>query len=389
MAGSSPHARPKVVLSGFFGRGNCGDEALLQAQYEWLSPRYDVVISVDERGAHDGFWNWYPYDRCRIVHQANLAVLAESDVIGIHVGGGGLPHGFNAAQVVHARSLGKPAFLTGVDARPAPTAAAAAALRGYLGLFDLVSVRSAAAFETMSTLAPGCQRGADWALALPTDGNPGEARRAGALVTVREFPLELISRRYLRDLAEVFGVLAEAYGRVTLLPFCPEDERFLDRLPPAARLPREIHWWNPRRMQRLIAEARLVVSLGRLHPLVFAANVGTPAVFAEPLAHDPRWPSCGKARDLAHEHGWPLHETIGDLTARLGGPGAAPIEPLGFAPGSRDRWRAMAGGLAAGLAAAARGPGVDPPRDGDYTNGRGAEVSGSQLRKAQLLTTCE
>ena len=52
--------KPQVVLSGFFGRGNCGDEALLQTQYEWLSPHYDVVISVDERGAYDGFGTGIP-----------------------------------------------------------------------------------------------------------------------------------------------------------------------------------------------------------------------------------------------------------------------------------------------------------------------------------------
>jgi hypothetical protein len=103
-------------------------------------------------------------------------------------------------------------------------------------------------------------------------------------------------------------VLADRFDRVALLPFCPEDERFLDRLPSAARQQREIHWWNPRRMQREIAAADLVVSVGRLHPLVFAANVGTPAVFVEPLAADPRWPACAKARQLCTEHGWPYAE---------------------------------------------------------------------------------
>ena len=343
--------KPQVVLSGFFGRGNCGDEALLQTQYEWLSPHYDVVISVDERGAYDGFWNWYPYDRCRIVHQANLAVLAEDDVIGIHVGGGGLPHGFNAAQVVHARSLDKPAFLTGIDARPAPTPAAAAALQAYLGLFDFVSVRSAAAWQTMATLVPACHHGVDWAMALATDGGSSAARAGAVLVTIREFPEALISSRYREELATVLGLLADRYGEVVLLPFCPEDERFLDRLRPVTGLTREIHWWNPRRMQRLIADAALVVSLGRLHPLVFAANVGTPAVFAEPLAGDPRWPACTKARQMCVEHGWSFADSLAALAARLRSPEGREIPAAGFGPGCRERWESMVAGLAAGLAA--------------------------------------
>jgi polysaccharide pyruvyl transferase WcaK-like protein len=343
--------KPQVVLSGFFGRGNCGDEALLQAQYEWLSPRYDVVISVDERGAYDGFWNWYPYDRCRIVHQANLAVLAEDDVIGIHVGGGGLPHGFNAAQVVHARSLDKPAFLTGIDARPAPTPGAAAALESYLSLFDFVSVRSAAAWRTMATMVPACHHGADWAMALATDGGCSADRAGAVLVTIREFPEALISSRYREDLAMVLGLLADRYGEVVLVPFCPEDERFLDRLRPVCGLPREAHWSNPRRMQRLIANAALVVSLGRLHPLVFAANVGTPAIFAEPLAGDSRWPTCTKARQLCAEHGWPFADSLATLADRLRCPVAPEIPAAGFCPDCGNRWESMAAGLAAGLAA--------------------------------------
>ena len=355
--------KPQVVLSGFFGRGNCGDEALLQAQYEWLSPDYDVVISVDERGAYDGFWNWYPYDRCRIVHQGNLAVLAEDDVIGIHVGGGGLPHGFNAAQVVHARSLDKPAFLTGIDARPASTPGAAAAIRAYLGLFDFVSVRSAPAWQTMATLVPGCHHGADWALALATDGPAGVVSSGAALVTIREFPEDLISCRYREDLARVLGALADRYEEVVLLPFCPEDERFLERLRPVCGLRREIHWWNPRRMQRAIADAALVVSLGRLHPLVFAANVGTPAIFAEPLAGDPRWPACSKARQMAAEHGWPVAESLAALASRLRSSAGREIPAVGFCPGYRGRWDSMAQCVAAGFATRVVGKNTDQAVD--------------------------
>lgn len=344
--------RPAIVLSGFFGRGNCGDEALLQAQYELLAPWFTVVISVEERGAFDGFWNWYPYDRCRIVHQANLAVLAEPDVVGIHVGGGGLPHGFNAAQVVHARSLDKSAFLTGVDAHPPRSPAAAEAMRRYLGLFDHVSLRSAAAWRTMSSLVPGCHHGADWAVDRPTDGPCVGDRTDDVLLTIREFPDDFITPRYTAALADLIGVLAGSHRRVVLLPFCPEDERFLDRLAPTEQLPREVHWWNPRRMQRCIASARRVVSVGRLHPVVFAANVGTPAAFVEPLAHEPGWPGCTKARQLCAEHSWPYFASLPGLVDHLVGGGGS-WQPAGFADGSRGRWQGMADRLVDGFLVAA------------------------------------
>lgn len=346
--------RPTIVLSGFFGRGNCGDEAILQAQWEFLSPRFQIVISVDERGAFDGFWDRHPYDRCRIVHQGNLSILAEPDVVAIHVGGGGLPHGFNAAQVVHARSLGKPAFLTGVDSPPCASATAAAAVGRYLELFDLVSVRSLAAWESMSGIAPACTRGTDWAVGL-TSGGPGHEPATGdVLVTLREFPADLVTARYVQEVEDLLAVLADSAGRVVLLPLCPEDDRFLDRIPPAARLPRETRWWSPREVQRLIAGAGRMVSVGRFHPLVFAANVATPAMFIEPLAHDPRRPPSSKARQFCAEHGLPYRTSLAGAIDELRRPSGMAWRPATLAPGTAGRRIAMAGELARRLELAAR-----------------------------------
>lgn len=349
-------SRPKVVLSGFFGRGNCGDEALLQAQYERLAARYDIVISVDERGACDGFWDRHPYDRCQIVHQGNLAAVAESDVVGIHVGGGGLPHGFNAAQVVVARSRGKPAFITGVDC-PAFAPAGAAAVGCYYGLFEVVSVRSAAARESLATIVPGCHGGADWAVGLPTAGAMPVPRQPTAVLTLREFPVALITRDYLGRVSELIALLERRCRHVKLLPFCPEDDRFLDKVPPTARLPRERHWWDPRSMQREIAAAEVVVSLGRLHPLVFAANVGTPAAFVEPLPGDARWSTSRKARELCAEHGWSYFTDVAAFGQAADRRPETVLRPSGFTAGTRERAEEMMALLEQGLAAAAAGRG--------------------------------
>jgi hypothetical protein len=355
--------RGTIVLSGFFGRGNCGDEAILQAQYERLSPHYDLIISVDQHGAYDGFWNWYPYDRCPIVHQGNLGCVADETVVAVHVGGGGLPHGFNAAQVVHARSHGKPVFLTGVDVKPVNTPAAVTALRGYLDLFDLISVRSGASHQTLRELVSHGHRGTDWAVALPTDGPLPVTRTDRVLITLREFPRELLSSAYCQSIAEMVSRLADSYDEIALLPCCPEDERFLDWVPAVEQLPREVHWWNPRRVQREIAAATAVVSVGRLHPLIFAANVGTPAAFVEPLPGDPRWPKSAKASQLCDEHGWPSFATVDDLLAHFDQ--GLLLQPLSHAADTQTRWETMArqiearchpSPLVTGTAAAALGP---------------------------------
>lgn len=356
MAAPSSGSRPTLILSGFFGRGNCGDEALLQAQFEQFSAEYEIVVSVDERGAYDGFWNWYPYDQCRIVHQGNLGVVTEEQVVGLHVGGGGLPHGFNAAQVVRARSYDKPTFLSGVDAAAPVSSTAAAAVASYLSLFEFVSVRSAGSFATMRSLAPACHLGADWALALPTDGPQPVPRSGSAVLTIREFPPELLSSAYQQSLVGLVAVLNDRYERVVLLPFCPEDERFLDHLPATDGLSREIHWWNPRRVQREIAAAEVVISIGRLHPLIFAANVAVPVAFAEPLAGDPRWPLCLKARQLCEEHGWPYFPAIDDLGSHLRE--QKPLEKAAFADHYRSRWSEQVQQLSTRLQASAENLGL-------------------------------
>jgi polysaccharide pyruvyl transferase WcaK-like protein len=335
-----PTTHGTIVLSGFFGRGNCGDEAILQAQYERLSPHFDLIISVDQYGARDGFWDWYPYDRCPTVHHGNLSCVADENVIAVHVGGGGLPYGFNAAQVIHARSHGKRAFLTGIDAKPVRTPAAAAALQSYLSLFDFVSVRSAGSHQILSELAPHCHRGADWAIALPTDGPLPVTRTNRVLIALREFPRELLSSAYCQSIANLVSQLADRYDQIALLPCCPEDERFLDWVPAVEHLPREVHWWNPRRIQREIAAASAVVSVGRLHPLIFAANVGTPAVFVEPLPGEPRWPKSNKASQLCDEHRWPGFAAVDDLLAEFDQ--GLPLPPLSFVSDTQARWEAMA-----------------------------------------------
>lgn len=331
---------PTLVLSGFFGRGNCGDEAILQAQYERFSPRFHLIISTDHQDAYDGFWNWYPYDRCRIIHTSNLNILQESGVVGLHVGGGGLPHGFNAAQVIHARSANKKVCLSGVDTPPTTGNRATHAMQAYYGLFDSISVRTQAAYEQMRAFSPLCRQGSDWARALPTDGSSPPPRGNRVLLVLRERPPEALPSGYCHEVERLIGHLSEQYSEVVLLPFCPEDERFLERIPATKDLPREIHWWNPRRVQYLIASAALVVSVGRLHPMIFSANVQTPAVFVEPLHPLRKERITVKARHMCRQHQWPYYSCLSDLNAVL--KRQPSFHPLCHRPDTRSRWEAMA-----------------------------------------------
>lgn len=271
--------RPALLVAGFFARSNCGDEALLQVIYEQFSPRFDIVVSLDEHGATEGYWDLYPYDRCQRIHQGNLADPARS-VVGMIVGGGGLPLGFVADQILAARSAGVPVALAGTDfpvSRIHNHDAAGVACQEYLRLFDLVALRSSAATDQARRIGQPAVHGADWALKLPTDAyvdiQPVADR---ALVVLREFPLTATSYHYIREITRLVETLQHAGFKPTLLPFCMEDDRFACTLGLDLIAPSERHWWNARRVKQLIASSGLVISVGRLHPMIFAASTRTP-----------------------------------------------------------------------------------------------------------------
>jgi hypothetical protein len=282
--------RPALLVAGFFGRGNCGDEALFQVIYEQFSPRYDVIVSLDEHGATEGYWNLYPYDRCLRIHQGNLADPARS-CTGMIVGGGGLPLGFVADQVLAARSAGIPVALAGTDFPESNIhsgEAAQAACRDYLDLFDVIAPRSSTAVEQARRTGKSAIHGADWALGLLSDRNEDIRHVANrALVVLREFPMRAVSFRYTQRILGLIDDLRRSGFEPTLLPFCFEDDLFARTLGLDLAAPSERHWWNARRVKQLIASSGLVVSVGRLHPMIFAADARTPVVqVCPPLAED-------------------------------------------------------------------------------------------------------
>jgi polysaccharide pyruvyl transferase WcaK-like protein len=296
--------RPALLVAGFFGRGNCGDEALLQAIYERLSADFEIVVSLDEHGAFPEYWNWYPYDRTRRIHQGNLSDPARS-CSGMIVGGGGLPIGFVADQVFAARSAGLPVALAGTDFpiinRQSPFAERVSV--DYLKSFDLVALRSATAVERAREAGVAAVHGADWALSLPTDESDAFQQLANrVLIVLREFPLEAVSFRYVEEITRLIGQLRAAGFAPTLLPFCPEDDRFATALGLDLLVPTERHWWNPRRVKQLIALSGLLISVGRLHPMIFAATTRTPVIqLCPPLADNMDPHAFGKISAMTKE----------------------------------------------------------------------------------------
>jgi hypothetical protein len=268
--------RPKkkrIILSGFFGRGNCGDEALLQSAYQIFSPHFDITISVDLTGSFDGFWNWFPYNQCEIIHQCNNSI--ENQYSAYILCGGGLPIGFAANQIMAARFNDVKTYCFSVD--PPDISSLRDSDRkfvvdSYYGSFNRIHFRTPLQIE-LPSLSSRIATNGDLALLLEPDSSDLAPMGDTVLITLREWAIGEIQPEYVGAVLRAVAQIKMAGLKPVWFPFAPEDTRFINELKIASICEILESWWNPRRAMEYIEKAAGTLSIGRLHPLIFAAKV--------------------------------------------------------------------------------------------------------------------
>lgn len=307
--------KPLVGVVAFLGRGNSGDEAMFQCIYEAFSPDFDIVAVVDEMGACAGFWDWYPYTQCDRIHIGNIHYF-EKPMAGLIVGGGGLGIGFGAAQALVAKSRQTPVVLAGIDHMrdyPPPSVFLSAMVE-YTNLFDYVSMRSLESVQKAREDGIGVNYGADWAIKLTADTSDlvtVHPRRV--VVVLREYSSHhLFSRDFYKQEVERLIISLQKEGlSPEFLPFSPEDEKFLVELAVDHLAPTHIHWWNARLVKQIIKSSGLLISVGRLHPMIYAFGAGTPCVQLQPPIKPQLNPRhFGKTLVMAEEYGIPYFYSV-------------------------------------------------------------------------------
>jgi hypothetical protein len=273
--------KPKIVITGFYARGNCGDEALLQCAYEAFSPDFAVTISVDGHGAFKPFWDWYPYNDCKVIHQNNLGYLDDHTLAGLLVCGGGLPVGFVADQILSARSAGMPVVALGIDrfvGNASTKDQGRKAVDQYRSLFDRIYYRTVA-WNSSSSLSASEHIGGDWAMNLIADASPEvEVSPSRVLISVREYKPNEVDEAYIDQIRQLVDGIFQAGFVPTWLPFSPEDVRFLADIGIKELCPMIEEWSNARRVLQIIKSSGATISVGRLHPLIFAAQCEAPVI---------------------------------------------------------------------------------------------------------------
>jgi polysaccharide pyruvyl transferase CsaB len=324
----------KVLISGYYGFGNVGDEAVLEAIVQGLRRR-DPAIGITVLSAAPG-WT-AEFTRVRAVHRARpfslLAALREADVL--ISGGGTLFQDVTSRQsifyylgiVALAKLLRKKAVVFAQGFGPINGWFSRLIARVVLDRCDLITLRdddSLAGLKNLGIKRPPIEVTAD-PTALLTEFNRAEGRALLGLEGVNfERPIVGVALRGVPGSPEleemVCRTLAENLDRlitdqrrqpVFLLFQCPEDLKQANRV---------LHWMRqkgqvvfrvcrPAEMLSIIANLDLVIGL-RLHALIFAALNAVPLIG---LSYDP------KVRSFAGSIGQPCLELndVGGLRAMI------------------------------------------------------------------------
>ena len=105
----------KIIINGFFAKGNCGDEAILQTWYDFFSNNYEIVACVDGHTlANFSKMNIDFYKKIKIINNNSVSFSTDKDVTGLIIGGGGLGLGFGIRQLLHSRLRNKKNYYLGI-----------------------------------------------------------------------------------------------------------------------------------------------------------------------------------------------------------------------------------------------------------------------------------
>ena len=291
----------KVLISGYYGFGNLGDEALLSGMLGGLTGQQVTVLS-------------HKPEETRALH----SVAAAHRVTGLYEllrhdalisGGGGLLQDKTSTRslqyylgvITLARRLGKRVVVYGQSVGPLSAAGERAVAKTLRGL--PVAVRDEPSQVLLDQLGVRSTLVADAALLLP---KPKVKPQTDA-------PVLFIPRGGYPAVTDVFIKLAQRLSdegvSVTGLALQPsEDEAALTHLLEAVPTLTKLSATTPHEALAKVAESRYLVS-ARLHGLIFAARAGRPF---SGVAYDP------KVEAFLTALGRPVHPVTPDPDALYG-----------------------------------------------------------------------
>jgi len=282
-----------LLLCGYYGEHNLGDDALLEVLLAQLPATTSVLVTArDERQVQQR------HGVATVNRRSLKAVLqALGRSRGLVLGGGSLLQDstsftsllYYAALISAARLQAKPVVLWGQGLGPLRRRRSRVLVRALLPLVQAIRWRDRASAELAARLGRRDDCGSDpvWA------SEPVQWRGSGGPIVVCFRPTPLLSADAWGPYLEALAALAEtAQRQVIWLPFHAEqDHTLFAELERAGVMPaslrrrsRQVAAQTPREARAMFATAGLVIAM-RLHGLILAAVSGAPVAA---LSYDPK-----------------------------------------------------------------------------------------------------
>lgn len=296
---------PRAIILGYYGFGNTGDEALLEAIIHSLRVRRpDLILSVltaDPVGCARAFGvetanRWHPARVSALLRRSDLLICGGGTLLQDRTSLRSLA--YYAGIILLARAMGKKVMIYANGLGPLVSAPGRWLAGRALRAADVVTLRDSKSMRELATLYPDlagrARLTADPAFALTPAGRARAIEILAEAGVPAEHPLIAVSVRpwadldYHAPLARALDRLAADQGLAALfLPMQrPGDaqaaRRVMDLMrAPAFLLDRPL---PAREYTAVLGMARLTVAM-RLHAAILAATQGVPAVG---LAYDPK-----------------------------------------------------------------------------------------------------
>lgn len=282
-----------VLLCGYYGEHNLGDDALLQVLLEQLPSGWIPLVTARDQQEVQQRLEVATTDRSSL-----KGVLAALDHCrALVLGGGSLLQDatsfrsllYYAALIVAARLRGKPVILWGQGLGPLRRSRSRLLVRALLPLATAISWRDPTSAALAASWGIRSATGSDPVWALPAGGWRGP----GGPIVLCWRPVRQLVGETWRPYLDALAQLAELADREVLwLPFHREQDRGLlaqlgsEGLLPTALLARsrEVVVPDPTTAMACFCSAGLVVAM-RLHGLILAALAGSPCAA---LSYDPK-----------------------------------------------------------------------------------------------------
>jgi polysaccharide pyruvyl transferase CsaB len=280
-------ASSRIIVSGYYGYHNVGDEAVLSGVLEGLSeaaPRAEVAVAHASPSSFappcDGVWafgRYSPAGWARALRGADLFLSGGGSLIQDATSLRSLLYYLSGLMVARGRGIRTIVYAQGIG--PLRRAVARALARAALTRVDRVVLRDSASYDLARRMGASEGRmtlAADQALLLdPPQRTPEDI----IAVVIRKWP------GLGRAIEPLAAALDMAPLPVLLIPFQPPDSEAIAKLRGRMRsVTRVAPLMSWREAWELIAGARAVLSM-RLHGLIFAAASGVPACG---LGYDPK-----------------------------------------------------------------------------------------------------